>query len=377
LVATAQNIRRPPIATDAGDRNLALRKLEEYVQTKVSSANAVVEQVMTQVPQDRIVPAPLLHFIGGDGPLEVGFPLKSGGPKEDYRSELIHLNALHQISERADIPRAYVESLRGEPWGRALLAENLNTLFRNRFAHDARFLTRSVGEEMRGFLSNRYRRMDSRPILDSLLGALNKTGAVISEGYAGDVRVCLKAILPHIVEPVPGEYMVFGICWTNSDYGKGAMEIDLFGLRLVCINGLIASTDMRKVHLGARLNDDLEYSDRTYHLDTQTVASAVRYQVAGLLTPAKVDELAERIRKSAEGTIDPKQTVRSLRATLSKTDTEAVVSAFNSPDVVNLPPGNTRWRLSNAISFLAGQQEDGDRALDLQRLAGEVMADAA
>ncbi len=96
----------------------------------------------------------------------------------------------------------------------------------------------------------------------------------------------------------------------------------------------------------------------------------------GLLTPAKIDLLAERIRAAAADQIEPKEFLRArLRSHLSKGETQAIAEAFNSPDVVNLPPGNS-WRLSNAISFLANQTQDGERVLDLQRLAGQVAAAA-
>jgi hypothetical protein len=47
--------------------------------------------------------------------------------------------------------------------------------------------------------------------------------------------------------------------------------------------------------------------------------------------------------------------------------------AYNSPDTYNLPAGNTTWRLSNAISWIAGKTEDSERKLELMKLAGEVL----
>jgi hypothetical protein len=65
-----------------------------------------------------------------------------------------------------------------------------------------------------------------------------------------------------------------------------------------------------------------------------------------------------------------------LRKVLTKGEVDAVVQTFNSPDVENLPPGNSKWRLSNAISWVAGTLVDADRKLDLMRLAGSVVETA-
>jgi hypothetical protein len=41
-----------------------------------------------------------------------------------------------------------------------------------------------------------------------------------------------------------------------------------------------------------------------------------------------------------------------------------------------MPAGSTVWRLSNAISWVAGQTKDAERKLDLQKLAGSVLPTA-
>jgi hypothetical protein len=51
---------------------------------------------------------------------------------------------------------------------------------------------------------------------------------------------------------------------------------------------------------------------------------------------------------------------------------KSVVDAFESPDVINLPEGNTAWRASNAISWVARQTKDAELRLDLERAAGAL-----
>ncbi len=364
MTETAINIHRRPLS---GDRTMAETKLHEYIERGRTGARAVVDQVLSQVPVDRLVRSDRVGFMVGDSSGEVTL-MATGG-----LHETMHRNALQQVAGRLEIPSPYVDDLNGSPWGRELLATNFNTLMARR--HEAapkQYLTRSVNGQVRGFMSDRYRRMDSRPILAALMESLKENGALVSDGYAGDTRVHLKAILPQIVTPYEGEFLLFGMEWRNSDFGRGANELSAFVLRLVCLNGLVASTEMRKVHLGARLTEDINYTEETHQLDTQATASAMKDLTKHLLGPARVETLSDMIRQANETNLDPKAAVAALRRDMTKTETARVTELFNSPDVVNLPPGNTTWRLSNAVSYLAHEVEDMDRRMELERIAGKV-----
>ena len=88
-----------------------------------------------------------------------------------------------------------------------------------------------------------------------------------------------------------------------------------------------------------------------------------------------MNRLVEGIRAAASKEINGKAQAETLRKKASKADVEAVVEAYNSPDVVNMPGGNNLWRWSNAISFVAGTLpvEQADKKIDLERWAGEVL----
>lgn len=348
----------------------AKERLEEYVQRGASRAAAVVNQVMSQVPSDALVPGHGLKFSAPEGRLSVGVPSVE-------REWGLHDNVLTQACSKAELPVAYARHLQSMPgWGPDLLADNLTRLFVNG-ATEQRYLVRSVDGQARGFLSSKYRRMDSRPILDALLGELKEQGAVVSDGFAGDVRVQITAILPRVVELIPGEPVVFGLSWVNSDFGRGALEISGFAMRLVCINGMIGKSEIRKVHLGARLGEDFEYRRETYALDTRTVASATKDVVRHVLSPAAVERRSERILAAVSMAADPEAfRRREFRDLLTAPEIKAATEKFNSLDVEDLPQGNTVWRLSNAISWLANQAE-GERRIELQEVADKALDVAA
>ncbi len=80
------------------------------------------------------------------------------------------------------------------------------------------------------------------------------------------------------------------------------------------------------------------------------------------------------IKKAHEEKVSPTQVKGFLKQHLNKGEAKAVSDAFSGPDVINLPPGENRWRLSNAISLLARETENEHRSLELQQIAGKLVA---
>jgi uncharacterized ParB-like nuclease family protein len=226
---------------------------------------------------------------------------------------------------------------------------------------------------MRGFLSSRYRRLDSRPLLEAFAIECQKINAVPIDGTVSDVRCSLKAIVPQIYEPLPGEVLAFGVEWHNSDYGAGTHAIRAFILRVWCLNGATLENSLAQIHLGRNISDEFDVSNRTYKLDTAASVSALRDVVSGVLMPHKIDAMCETIKKAHEQKVEWKNIKGSVGRKLLKGELELAQTAFDGPDVINLPPEKTLWRASNALSWVAGSSDNPDRKIELQRIAGELL----
>lgn len=342
----------------------ARAKLESLIDSGRAHAMSVIEKVQSEVPEDRLVRGKALVF--RDGPAGLMANAADAAPL------IVHSNALAQLAERGPVslPMKYVRELQESSWGRELLADSLSRIYGQ---SDERFLSRSYNGQLRGFLSSKFRRLDSRPLLDAFATAVQKVGAVPVEGYVTDTRVTLKALMPQVYEPVPGEVMAMGAAWGNSDYGNGAHSVRTFLLRLRCTNYAIGDESLRQIHLGAQLDDGANFSDRTYRLDTARSASMVRDVVDMQLGPDGVYRALDAVRQANEEKVDPKQVGAYLRKRLGAGMAEQVTEAFTSADVEMMPAGQTRWRLSNAISWVAGKQQDVDTKLDMMRAAGEAL----
>jgi hypothetical protein len=281
--------------------------------------------------------------------------------------------ALGQIAARAGVPLQYLRELaapHSAPWQHQLASEILGQHYGN--AGDARVLVRSVRGQLRGWVSDKYRRLDSRPLVDALASEARNAGAVPIDGVATETRVAIKVIVPRILEPIPGEFLVYGGEWSNSDFGNGMHSFRTFALRVVCLNGMTRENLLKQVHLGARLSEEIEFSDPTHRLDTAASVSALRDVVRGALGPAARDRMIEHVRTAHDRAMSKTQLSTATR-TLPKQVQKSVVDAFESPDVINLPEGNTAWRASNAISWVARHTEDAELRLDLERAAGALV----
>jgi hypothetical protein len=197
------------------------------------------------------------------------------------------------------------------------------------------------------------------------------------DGYVTDSKVAIQAIMPEVYEPVPGEMVAYGLSLENSDFGNGALSIRAYLLRIWCTNLAITQEEMRQVHLGKRLDDSTLYSNRTYELDAKTTVSALRDVIDGQLDADSLKRRMEAIRHANQQIVGTEKAKEIFRKLLQKGESEAASQAFDSPDTYNLPAGNTNWRLSNAISWIAGQTKDAERKLDLMKIAGEVLPKVA
>lgn len=341
-------------------------KLQEGIGRRTASAQAVVERVLNEVPDDALVRGNALRFTPAGTTLRM--VAGEGG------SWGLHRHALGQVAERAKVPTAYASTLHdGADWQRELLGHVLDETYKREQA--SRFLVRSIKGEARGFLSDRFRRLDSRPVLETVVDGVRAYGAVPYEGRGTDVRVWLRAILPEPVEILPGEWVGLGLTWGNSDFGAGALEGSGFILRLICLNGAMAEDVFRQVHLGRRL-DDATFSRRTYELDSKTVVSATRDLVRAVLSPEGRAKLVSGVRAAAAKEVG-KDLPALLTSTLSKEEVRKVREAFDGPDVVNLPAERTMWRASNALSWVAQTIADPQRKTEIEKLAGVALRVAA
>ena len=355
--------------TDSSRRHTILA---EKIARGRATAASVMERVFTEIPADAVVKSGDIAWMRRELPAAAG----TAAPQYlaaviDNRAYKVSDHALSQVAERVGVPYAYLSQLaRGaQPWQTDLAAHLLSEHHDHRDSE--RRLVRSVKGVIRGYLSDKYRRLDSRPLVDALAQEAQALGAVPVDGVVTETRAALKVIMPEPIEVRPGEWVALGAEWSNSDFGNGTHSLRGFVIRVACLNGMTTENSLRQVHVGAKLSDDFEFSARTMRLDTETSVSALRDVVRGVLGPAGADKLRARVAAASDKEVGKAPLERRVKE-LPKATQKLVVDAFESEDVINLPEGKNAWRASNAISWVARNCEDAEQRLDLERLAGEA-----
>jgi hypothetical protein len=343
------------------NKNEAITKLNRLIEDGRQNAGQVIEHVLANQPQDYIVKANAIQF-SGNGGLKVALQNAEFG---------VHRFALGQIAENANLPVKFLDSLTASDWGRALVAHNFNEIFKHR--NGKRHLVRTVnGGEVRGFLSDSYRRLDSRPLVEAFVSGVQKLGALPYKGDVMDTKINIAAIVPDVYE-VAGEVLAFVISFENSDFGNGAVSLRVGLVRIWCDNLHIFEESLRQIHLGKRLADDILYSRQTYELDTKTTVSALNDMIAAQINREGIEKRMELVTAASQKAVDPAQAQKMLKEMLGTAKAQEVIDAYKSADIEMLPAGNDVWRLSNAISWVAGKETDGEKRLDLMKLAGKVL----
>lgn len=347
--------------------------LDSKIQSGIASARATIERLERDVPTDQIVKGSSVRFVPAMQ-TEEGADIIVPRVKMIIGENQMEIgkHAFGQVASRAGVPAGYLGDLAAAGGWQTILAAHI--LGQHYGAgNGTRYISRSVRGVVRGWLSDSYRRLDARPLCETACEEFARAGAVPVDGVCTETRVALKAMLPTVFEPIPGELIALGLEWSNSDYGHSKHSLRYFLLRVACLNGATMEDLISQIHLGGRLPDNLRLSEETYIADTKASRLALRDTVRAYLEPAKIEGTLEGLRLANEHKVEWRQVQNRVGRRLLKSELEAARSAFEGADTINLPAGNTAWRASNALSWIAGHTEDASRRLELERLAGEVI----
>lgn len=285
-------------------------------------------------------------------------------------------HALGQIAEFVGVPSRFIDKIRKE--APELITINVNRLMENH-AKDRR-MVRTLDGTCRAFLSDRYRRLDHEDVAGMVLPVLHDRGFVIRSANVTESKLYIHTISPR----VEGEVRVndpvrFGWIISNSEVGLGALSLQLLVERLVCRNGMVITEHgKRQTHLGRNIIEDgswgkgiVELSDRTRAAQDRALWSELRDHVSGLTNPGAMQTVLNNLRGAAadEITGDPTEVVNKTAKLVSLQESETKQVLYNY-----LHAGDhTRWGLANAITALANESENYDRAVALEMAGGQLI----
>jgi hypothetical protein len=377
-----------PIAKDSNKSALAKKRLETQVLIGERRQAAIVEQVSSMVIKDALIL-----------PREMSFS-HEGGLKVTAKGHefTVHSHALGQVAGVLEYPKSYLSKLQNGVVGispgvcRKKMCDDLNwhahnAKLTNRKKQDAKYLMRYVGTEIRGFLSQSFKRhLASAPLMRAFLHSCMSNGLVPIDGHASPVRVNLQCVLPYVFEPYDGEFVSVGVSWSNSDFGGGRMKVSMFMKRVNGDSAVILDDAISEVHIGPVIEEtDIEMSAETVEAELKAQRSAIDDAVSGQVSADNIQKLLDVIQMAHEEEIPWYRLRNELGSILQRKELEHMRELLNGTaetGLEELPPIHydaegdpvaTRWWSSAVLGQIADKEDNVERKKELQELAGQIL----
>ena len=363
-----------------GLNEVVMNKVQRMIDGKAVGVRETMERLVNEgkIAQDYIAPIGVNLKINDHNPVitfSANGSLRMDMPDGQFT---LHDNAIGQLADRMGIPQRYLRGLAsGEPWAKQLAATLLNE--HSGWTQRSRVLVRTVGKQVRGVLSDSYRRLNSVEILTAFVQEAADQGAVISDAYMNDTKIWAETILPTpLTVPTAknGDVVIFaGARFSTSDYGDGAVDMRAFLLNGACLNGMVRESVMKQVHLGSKLPDNLQLSQQTYELDTKTTVSAVRDLTKGLFSKDNLMKKAIEIQGASEMEVDFEHELKRLTrdgGLLKQEGKEVEKILMRNDPADGVQGGATLWKLTQAITAHA-RELSPERSRELHELSGQLL----
>ena len=290
-----------------------------------------------------------------------------------------------QLAQYADVPKQYLDRIAIE--NPKLAARNINHGFESavldskKDGRNESRLVRTLDGNVRGLLSSRYRILDAHDMLEATLPTILENQMKVVSSEITDTRLYLKCLSPKLeAEVKKGDVVQMGLVVSTSDVGAGSVRVEPMIWRLVCQNGLIMPSSMRKYHVGKNQAEDAIrelLTDRTRELTDAAFWAQVRDVVIASMRPEMFQKEVDRLRVAANEEIKNFDLPRVVELTMKATGItgegkkNSIVAALANG---NEGAGLTRWGLINAMTRAAHDEDISyDQSVELERAAGLVL----
>lgn len=292
-----------------------------------------------------------------------------------------------QIATYTNIPKAYYDRIRTED--PSVLAMNVNHGLQMAInaaiakRNQPSRLIRTVDNKIRGFLSSRYRMLDSGDLLETILPILQAHQFKVVSSELTERRMYLKVITDRIQGEVKkGMVVQYGLVISSSDVGCGSVRVEPLMYECFCDNGCICQTAMRKFHVGkdqASENIQALLSDATKEADDAVFWKKTRDVVLGSMEEINFQRELNLLKEAAEVPISNignlervvELTMKEVGVTGEKKKLKILEHIAEGAD----GRGHNKYGLSNAFTWAAHQVEDADyeECTELERAGGKII----
>lgn len=308
-----------------------------------------------------------------------GTPIMNWKTEDEEFSSILTRHARGQLAARTGIPKRLMDRLLATPEYHGNLADLVNNIHRT---EPKNTLVRTLDGDVRALLSDRYRRIDNLDIMGAVMPVLQERPDMQVRAHnLSENHMHFQVFFPTLKAEIGlGDVVTAGLTITNSETGTSSFKSELGLFRLVCLNGLIVNTSLKRYHVGRKMGGDEAtelFSDETLAADDHALMLKVRDIVRGSLDEVAFMRHVEEAR-TAFGIelVRPVAAVEEItkRTGIGEGARDRVLELLldsSTPGVQEA--GKTMWGMINALTAYAKEQEFS-KAIDIEREAGKLMA---
>lgn len=350
-------------------------------QTGLIAFNNLLEVLGQQEKQDFLIPLNETMF-AEDEMLEK-MTLGFSGNNGDYYNFPLTDNGHSCLASITEMGKKYYDKCLTH--GRSLLVQNVNHWLDD---ISDRKMIRVLDGEVRGILSDKYRRMDNLPIAQACMMVflgLQKTGNLsIKDCGLTQKFMRIKATFPQVRAEVAGvgDIVEAGIMVQNSEIGFSSTKVFGYIHVLRCSNGQISMYGIRKYHIGEVYQDftDVLLTADTVRMTDLAVLNQLKDVIVDLSTNPnwflmEVDKMNEAVADvSRVGALElPERFGKAWK--LTDDETKIMVADLMRASNNDLDAPVSRYAVSNSLTWAAQFVGSYDRRIELETLGGQLMAE--
>lgn len=282
--------------------------------------------------------------------------------------------AHQQLAATLQIPKPYYDRMLEQ--APDLLAKNVNQWLEKQ---PSTKLVRTLDNQVRAILSDSYRPLDNYDLAEAVLPQLQTLQATVESCEVTENRFYLKCVTERITGEVKvGDRINAGIVISNSEVGQGSLRLEEMDFRLVCLNGMIRGTAVRKAHLGRSTagRDAIEdarefFKSETRQADDRAFFLKIRDSVGAMFNQERFSNRIQDYKEASARviTIDP---VKAIELTAKRFQLN---EGERSSVLTHLIKGGdlSQWGLANAITRAAQDVESYDRSTEMEAIGGDLI----
>ncbi len=221
--------------------------------------------------------------------------------------------------------------------------------------------------------------MDNHDLAAAVLPILGEAGVTVESCDLTEKRLYIQAVNRKVLGEVKvGGTVAAGVIISNSEVGFGSLEISPLIFTLACTNGMVLRDgQMKRRHVGRRQGGESEdifelLSNEAKDADDRALFLKVRDLTKLALEEARFREQLQRLQVAAGNLIESKKLERVVEVTakrfaINEDEQESILThLINGGDL-------SQWGLSSAITRTAQDLQSYDRAVDFEKIGGDVI----